>query len=114
MSEIRIYMVDLAAYNKGFLHGVWIDATSELSDMQDEIDKRLAASPVTVAEEYAIHDHEGFDGAGLESAHEVAEFIAAFPNFAGALLNHCGNLVEARRAAEDNYCGCHVKKRNRH
>jgi antirestriction protein len=113
MSDIRIYVADLAAYNNGFLHGVWIDATSEVSDMQDEINKLLAASPVPGAEEYAIHDYEGFDGyslgeyAGLQSAHEIAEFIAAFPDFGGALLNHCGDLAEARRAAEDNYCGCY-------
>ena len=26
-AEIRIYVADLAAYNNGKLHGVWIDAT---------------------------------------------------------------------------------------
>ena len=30
--EIRIYVADLAAYNNGKLHGVWIDATSDLDD----------------------------------------------------------------------------------
>ena len=27
--EIRIYVADLAAYNNGKLHGVWIDATQD-------------------------------------------------------------------------------------
>lgn len=27
--EVRVYVTDLAAYNNGFLHGVWIDATLE-------------------------------------------------------------------------------------
>ena len=63
MSEhIRIYVADLAAYNAGHLHGVWIDATLELGDIQEQVDAMLATSPVEGAEEYAIHDVEGVDG----------------------------------------------------
>ena len=36
--EIRIYVADLAAYNTGYLHGVWIDATLELDDIQAQVD----------------------------------------------------------------------------
>ena len=57
MSEhIRIYVADLAAYNAGYLHGVWIDASQDLEDIQAQVDTMLAASPVKGAEEYAIHD----------------------------------------------------------
>jgi antirestriction protein len=80
--------------------------------------KRLAhqhtTSPVPGVEEYAIHDFEGFDGyplgeyEGIESAHAIAEFIEAFPAFGAALLTHCGDVDEARTAAEDNYCGCYI------
>ncbi|MDN5536117.1 antirestriction protein ArdA, partial [Comamonas sp.] len=59
--EIRIYVADLAAYNAGYLHGVWIDATLELDDIQAQVDYMLAASPVEGAEGCAIHDFEGFD-----------------------------------------------------
>ncbi|MFI8736653.1 antirestriction protein ArdA [Ectopseudomonas toyotomiensis] len=66
MSEhIRIYVADLAAYNAGHLHGVWINATLELDDIRAQVDVMLAASPVEGAEEYAIHDFEGFDGYSL-------------------------------------------------
>lgn len=111
--QIRIYVADLAAYNSGYLHGVWIDATTELEDIQARINVLLASSPVAGAEEYAIHDHEGFDGYGLgeyegiEAAHEIALFIEEYPDFGGALLGHLGNLDDARKAAEENYCGCH-------
>ena len=114
MSDIRIYVADLAAYNDGVLRGVWIDATLDVEDIQAQVDAMLVNSPVEGAEEYAIHDYEGFDGyslgeyAGLEKAHEVAEFISEYPDFAGALLNNCGDLDEARRAAEDDYCGCYA------
>ena len=112
-NEIRIYVADLAAYNSGYLHGAWIDATAELEDIQAQINVLLASSPVAGAEEYAIHDHEGFDGYGLgeyegiEAAHEIALFIEEYPDFGGALLGHLGNLDDARKAAEENYCGCH-------
>ena len=113
-NEIRIYVADLAAYNSGYLHGIWIDATLEVSDIQDQINKMLAASPVEDAEEYAIHDYEGFEGyslgeyTGIDTAHEIAEFIEEFPDFGGALLNHFSTLDEARSAAEEDYCGCYV------
>ncbi|HBO1348742.1 TPA: antirestriction protein ArdA, partial [Pseudomonas aeruginosa] len=45
MSEyIRIYVADLAAYNAGHLHGVWIDATLGLDDIQAQVSAMLAAS----------------------------------------------------------------------
>lgn len=113
-NEIKIYVADLAAYNAGHLHGVWIDATQELEDIQAAVSAMLKASPVADAEEYAIHDHEGFDGydlgeyAGLETAHNVAQFIAEHEAFGGALLsNFGGDLDAAKSAAEDSYSGCY-------
>ncbi|VXB75917.1 hypothetical protein PSEUDO8BK_40002 [Pseudomonas sp. 8BK] len=92
MSEhIRIYVADLAAYNAGYLHGVWIDATLDLEDIQAQVDIMIAASPVKGAEEYAIHDFEGFDAYGLgeydglEHAHDIACFIEEYREFGGAL-----------------------------
>ncbi|QEI11815.1 antirestriction protein ArdA [Cellvibrio japonicus] len=113
-AAINIYVADLAAYNAGYLHGVWIDATLDVEDIQEQINTMLAASPVEAAEEYAIHDYEGFEGydlgeyAGIKSAHEIACFIEEYPDFGSALLGHFGNLDEARQAAEDCYCGCYT------
>jgi len=73
-NTIEIYVVDLAAYNNGILHGVWIDATLDVEEMQEQVDAMLKASPVEDTEEYAIHDHEGLgdyrldEYAGLEAA----------------------------------------------
>ena len=112
--EIRIYVADLAAYNNGRLHGVWIDATLDPDDIQEQINKMLANSPEGFAEEYAIHDYEGFDGYGLgeyegiETVHEIACFIEEYPALAGELLSHFGgDLEDARKAVEDNYSGCY-------
>jgi antirestriction protein len=113
-SEIRIYVADLAAYNNGRLHGVWIDATQDPDDIQEQINTMLADSPEQDAEEYAIHDYEGFDGYGLgeyegiETAHEIACFIDENPELGGELLNNFGgDLEDARKVIEDNYCGCY-------
>ena len=111
--EIRIYVADLAAYNNGKLHGVWIDATQDLDDIQEQVNNMLAQSPEPDAEEYAIHDFEGFNGyslseyEGLQSAHEVASFIEEYPEIGGELLDHFSDNEEARKAAEESYCGCY-------
>ena len=111
--EIRIVIVDLAAYNAGKLHGVWIDATDELDDIQDQINTLLAQSPVADAEAYAIHYHEGFNGynlgehEGIKAVHEMACFIKDYPKIGGELLNYFSDIDEARRTVEENYCGCY-------
>jgi len=84
--EIRIYVADLAAYNNGKLHGVWIDACDDINNIWEQIKAMLAASPEDFAEEYAIHDYEGFGSyalseyEGIETAHKVACFIAEHPD----------------------------------
>ncbi len=113
--EIKVYVADLAAYNNGKLHGVWIDATQALDDIQEQINVLLANSPEDDAEEYAIHDYEGFAGysvseyEGIERAHEVACFIEEHGEIAGELLSHFGDSIDdAQTAIEDNYCGCYT------
>ncbi|WP_306049222.1 antirestriction protein ArdA [Oceaniradius stylonematis] len=45
MSTQRIYVADLAAYNNGSLHGVWIEASTDVAEMQNLINEMLAKSP---------------------------------------------------------------------
>ena len=75
----RIYVACLAAYNNGFLHGEWIDANQEAEAIHNQIKEILAKSPAAGAEEWAIHDYEGFCGLRLseyESIEKVAEMAA--------------------------------------
>lgn len=61
MAERRIYVACLASYNNGVLHGRWIDCDGMTADdLQEEVNEMLQESNVPNAEEYAIHDHEGF------------------------------------------------------
>jgi antirestriction protein len=88
---MRFYAACLASYNNGVLHGIWVDASDDIDAMQATINAMLRSSRfpnVTVthpetgesvpsAEEWAIHDHEGFgelaEYAGLA---KVAEIVA--------------------------------------
>lgn len=112
----RIYVADLAAYNAGRLHGVWIDLEGkEESDVWQEINDMLAKSPcpnvmrrkcpdcgtyqtdarpyrensdecgecgatlsgefAPSAEEWAVHDHEGFAGLIKSEWPDIGELV---------------------------------------
>lgn len=110
--EIRIYVADLAAYNNGYLHGVWIDATLELDDVQAEVTAMLANSPEGFAEEWAIHDYEGFGHVHISEydsfkrLHDLALFIQEHGNLGAEVLNYFGgDLEDATKAIEFNYFG---------
>lgn len=111
-SSPRIYVACLAAYNNGFLHGAWIDADQDADQIRDEITAMLARSPVEDAEEYAIHDYEGFESvsiseyAGIDSVARMAAFIAEHGALgAGLLEQFSGDMDQAESTLEDCYHG---------
>ncbi len=109
--DIRIYVACLAAYSNGILHGCWVDATQDVDDIHADIQAMLKASPMEDAEEWAIHDHEGFEGAdvsdymGIAEVAELAAFIAKHGEIGGKLVGHFGDLETARKAIEEDYAG---------
>ena len=72
--SIRIYVACLAAYNNGHLHGEWIDVTDEAS-IWEAVQAMLFASPIDEAEEWAIHDYEGFEGAQVGEYFSFASVV---------------------------------------
>lgn len=75
----RIYVACLAAYNNGILHGEWIDADQSADEIHEAVRRMLAASPQPGAEEWAIHDFEGFGELRLgeyESLERIADIAA--------------------------------------
>lgn len=110
-AEIRIYVACLASYNNGILHGAWIDACQDEAAVWDEIKAMLKVSPVPGAEEYAIHDYEGFEGARIEEYSGIAEvcalaaFIEEHGALGGRLLEHFGDLESAKAAIDEDYHG---------
>ena len=78
-TEPRIYVACLAAYNNGRLHGEWIDADQSADELHEAVARMLAASPQPGAEEWAIHDYEGFGSLRLgeyESFERIATIAA--------------------------------------
>ena len=71
----------------------------------------LAASPAENAEEWAIHDYDGFEGAsiseyeGFESVGKKAEFIEEHQELGGKLLEYYSTIEDARNAIDDHYYG---------
>ena len=112
--EPRIYVACLAAYNNGYLHGTWIDATDDLDRIQDQVNAMLEASPISDAEEYAIHDYEGFGGAdigeyaGLARAHELALFIEEHQGIGALVLEHVSGDLEDARTMLERYSGMYT------
>jgi antirestriction protein len=72
----KIYVACLASYNNGLLHGAWIDADQDAEAIQAAIQKVLSNSKFQPAEDYAIHDYEGFGKIKLSESESI-ETVAA-------------------------------------
>ena len=70
-TEPRIYAACLSAYNNGQLHGCWIRAAQDPDLIYDQIHQMLAASPSPQAEEWAIHDYEGFAPHKIDETEDI-------------------------------------------
>lgn len=109
----RIYLACLAAYNAGMLHGVWVSATHGEDHIRDAVRAMLACSPVPEAEEWALHDYEGFDEihlseyASFETVCDIAAFIENHETLGAKLIANFSGEIEEARAALENYAGAH-------
>ena len=107
---IRIYVACLAAYNNGHLHGSWIEVTDE-DALWQAVRDMLAASPIEEAEEWAIHDYEGFEGAEVGEycsfayIVELADYIRERGALGGEVLNYYGGNLEDAHSRFSEYAG---------
>lgn len=110
-STCRIYVASLSDCNAGILHGRWIDANQPAEDIHAAIQEMLKASREPIAEEWAIHDFEGFEGwepreyESIETVARVAQFIDEHGEVFGALLAHVDDIDHAARMMTDGYRG---------
>lgn len=102
MTSPRIYVASLSDYNAGILHGVWIDVSDTTADeINEQVQAMLASSPEFKrfpqggpAEEWAIHDYEGFYDLKLsewESFERVATIGQAIAEHGGAIAAWLAN-----------------------
>lgn len=118
----KIYVACLSAYNCGMHHGLWIDATQEPEDIEDDIKWMLSWSPVAddePCEEWAIHDYENFADFSLRE-YESLEYISKLAqaldeaedaDAMAAWLNYAKDMIhnpDVEKLAEEfssYYCG---------
>lgn len=107
----RIYVASLSDYNAGKLLGRWIDADQDAAAIHAEIQAMLAESREYPAEEWAIHDYEGFgewnprECESIDMVATVATLIAKHGLVFGSVLNYFGDLEEANTAMDEQYRG---------
>lgn len=112
-----IYVACLASYNNGYLHGEWIAVTDE-STVREEIRKILTSSPIGEAEEYAIHDYEGFGSLSLGEYDsislvcELTELMRERGEIIIELYSYHGDLEFAKSVLENNYYGEHKSEQD--
>lgn len=111
----RIYVASLSDYNAGVLHGEWVDVT-DVDAMHEAIATMLAESPTAKleglpAEEWAIHDYEGFgdlrlsEYADLDNLCSIAEGVTEHgPAFLGWLAREPNHNTD-KSDFEDAYHG---------
>jgi antirestriction protein len=109
----KIYVACLSAYNNGHLHGLYIDATQEPDEIQDDINWMLSWSPmadVEACEEWAIHDYENWGGINTNESEDIdklASLAAILKKHGKAFAvyyNYYGNDVTAENF-EEYYLG---------
>lgn len=107
----QIYVASLSDYNDGRLHGSWLDAARTPEELQEDITAMLAASPLPGAEEWAIHDFDGFAGLRLDENESLATVSQLAANLAehgpafAAWADIAGRDEETLQRFEEAYLG---------
>jgi antirestriction protein len=99
-SAPMIYIASLSDYNDGRLHGAWIRADQTRDELYEATQKMLNRSPFAGAEEWAIHDYEGFGSirlsefANMETIARLASGIVEYGLAYAALVEVVGTEAE--------------------
>lgn len=113
----HIYVASLTDYNAGILHGTWLDANDTVEGLQEGIDVMLATSPTAErygepAEEWAIHDFEGWgrievdEHESLATVTRLAEGLERHGEAFGAYVDVVGTTgAEELAQFEERYLG---------
>lgn len=80
----KIYVACLSAYASGKLHGQWIECNGDSDELWNGINRVITTSPEPDAEEWAVHDFEGWYGLTIDEYPEVEEIC----NWAKLIIEH--------------------------
>jgi antirestriction protein len=100
-----IYIACLAAYTAGRHHGRWISVAQSHEALYAEVQSILKTSPEPFAEEWAIHDHEGFGKIQIEEYHSLSEVsrLARLIEEHGEAFTAYASYVNAEYATEESF-----------
>lgn len=103
----RIYVASLSDYNAGRLHGAWLDVSPATTT--DDLYRGIAAMLAKGggAEEWAIHDYDGFGPLQVSEYIDLAQVVAwgaAIAEHGEAVACFLANGYEVDEF-EDAYCG---------
>jgi antirestriction protein len=111
----RIYVASLSDYNEGRLEGKWIDIPADMTveELREEIHAMLAlcSTETHTAEEFAIHDHEGFMGCtvseyeNLETVVKLGAFVAEHGALGAAVLQIERDIDQAVECLRERQAG---------
>ncbi|NER37698.1 MAG: antirestriction protein ArdA [Oscillatoria sp. SIO1A7] len=93
-----IYVACLASYNSSVLHGAWISALQSPESILEQVQEMLSYSSEPVAEEWAIHEYQGFKGIVIEEydsfelVSKLAEMAESFGEAFAIWWNDRGSL----------------------
>ncbi|MBX9787520.1 MAG: antirestriction protein ArdA [Pirellulales bacterium] len=106
-----IYVACLAAYNAGTLHGQWIHAAQDADSLHKEVQELLKQSPESIAQEWAIHDYEGFGEIRIDEYEPLSEvsrlalLVDEYGEPFAAYAAHVGNDSATEESFLDAYRG---------
>lgn len=71
----EIYVACLSAYAAGKLHGEWIEVDKNLEELEAAIALVIKSSPEVDAEEWAVHDTEGWYGLSIDEHPDLEQLV---------------------------------------
>lgn len=102
----RAYFASLSDYNHMVLHGAWVEDLGDPDHVREEIEKMLDASEEAVAEEYAVHDYEGFGDwspSEYEPIENLSRVAAGIEEYGPAFAAWVSYLGDASDDQVDNF-----------
>lgn len=117
-TTVRVYVASLSDYNAGRLLGAWIDVPTDADELRAAIAAVLAKSKEPIAEEWAIHDYDGFPNMGeypdVDKMCEIMQALetACDPDAFLAWVNHEPYNAENPSRFEDTFQGCYDSEKD--
>jgi antirestriction protein len=116
-SEPRIYVACLSSYSNGKLHGKWINCFNTTADqIEEQIEAMLESSPEEDAEEWGIHDFEGFgeykvsENEDLDNLVELVDLIEEYGEVALAVTEFEVHVDRIKLLCEEGYIGTYTDR----